>query len=80
MKIGKHDYMVKLDKMKEFLKEKDRVRVTLIMRGREVLHRDLGMKLIQELINDLSAVAAVEGEPKTLGVKNQLVQIMFMPK
>ena len=80
MKIGKHDYMVKLDKMKEFLKERDRVRVTLIMRGREVLHRDLGMKLIQELINDLSTVAAVEGAPKTLGVKNQLVQIMFMPK
>lgn len=80
MKIGKHDYMVKLDKMKEFLKERDRVRVTLVMRGREVLHRDLGMKLMQELTNDLSSVAAVEGEPKVLGVKNQLVQIMFMPK
>jgi translation initiation factor IF-3 len=80
MKIGKHDYLVKLGKIKEFLCERDRVRVTLILRGREVLHRDLGMKLIEQLTNDLSGVAAVEGAPKTIGEKHQLVQVMFMPK
>ena len=80
MKIGKHDYLVKLGKIKEFLAEKDRVRVSLIMRGREILHRDLGMKLIEQIINDLSDVAMVEGTPKTIGEKHILVQIMFIPK
>ena len=80
MKIGQHDYLVKLNKIKEFLNDRDRVRVTLLMRGREVLHRDLAMKLMDQIINDLSTVATVEGEPKVLGERNQLVQIMFIPK
>lgn len=80
MKIGKHDYLVKLEKIKKFLRERDRVRVTLTMRGREILHRDLGMKLIGQLSNDLSEVATVEGAPKITGEKIQTVQVMFMPK
>ncbi|MFB0509777.1 MAG: translation initiation factor IF-3 [bacterium] len=80
MKIDKHDYEVKLRKIKEFLSERDRVRVTLLMRGREVLHRDLGMKLIEQLIADLEPVATVEGEPKVTGERHQLIQVMFLPK
>ncbi|MEO0069861.1 MAG: translation initiation factor IF-3 [candidate division WOR-3 bacterium] len=80
MKIGKHDYLVKLAKIKELLANRDRVRVTLTLRGREVLHRDLAMQLIEQLKNDLAGVATVEGEPKITGEKNQTVQVMFLPK
>ncbi len=80
MKIGKHDYLVKMKKIKEFLNDRDRVRVTLLMRGREVLHRDIAKKLMEQIVDDLSTVATVEGEPKVLGERHQLVQIMFIPK
>uniref|UniRef100_A0A7C6E9M3 Translation initiation factor IF-3 n=1 Tax=candidate division WOR-3 bacterium TaxID=2052148 RepID=A0A7C6E9M3_UNCW3 len=80
MKIGRHDYLVKLAKIKELLANRDRVRVSLILRGREVLHRDLAMKLIEQLTHDLADVASVESEPKVMGEKSQTVSVMFIPK
>jgi translation initiation factor IF-3 len=61
--IGAHDLDVKIRQMEEFIKEKDKVRITVMFRGREMQHRDLGMKLLDSIRERLDSVAAVESAP-----------------
>ena len=60
LRISEHDYQVKLNKIKEFLEDGDRVKVALRLRGRELLHADLGMKVLDRLIADLQGLGKVE--------------------
>lgn len=80
MKIGPGDYEVKIKKMREFLAEKDRIRVTLFVRGREIVHADLGMKLMARLSQDLADVARVEGQPRLQTEGRKSIQMMLVPK
>jgi translation initiation factor IF-3 len=80
MKISENDYQVKLNKIKEFLSKRDRVRVSLMLRGREILHKDLGMAVIRRVITDLSNCAITEGPPKAFGEGRLTIQVMFIPK
>jgi translation initiation factor IF-3 len=80
MKIDTHDYQVKVRKMREFLDSKDRIRVTLIIRGREVLHLDLAHKLLDRLTQDLSDIAKVEGRPRVVLEGRKSIQIMLVPR
>lgn len=80
MKIDKHDYEVKLKKMREFLAEKDRIRVTLMIRGREVTHTDLAMALLNRVGTDLADVAKVDGRPRMQMEGRKSIQIMLVPK
>jgi len=80
MKISENDYQVKLNKVKEFLKERDRVRVSLVLRGREILHKDLGMAVIKRVISDLVNVGTTEGNPRVFGEGRLFIQVMFLPK
>ncbi len=80
MKIGPGDYEVKIRKMREFLLDKDRIRVTLILRGREVVHADLGMKLMQRIAEDLADVGRVEQMPKMITEGRKSIQMMLVPK
>ena len=80
MKIDKHDYDVKLRKMREFLAEKDRIRVTLMIRGREVTHIDLAFKLLERLSGDLADIARVDGRPRVQLEGRKSIQIMLVPK
>lgn len=63
LRISEHDYQVKLNKIKEFLEDGDRVKVALRLRGRELLHADLGMKVLDRLIADLQGLGKVEKPP-----------------
>lgn len=80
MKIGTHDYNVKLRKMREFLSQKDRIRVNLWIRGREVMHTDLAFKLLERLKRDLDDVARAEGKPRVQLEGRKSIQIMMVPK
>jgi translation initiation factor IF-3 len=53
LKISDHDIEVKLKKVREFLAEGDKVRLTIIYRGRELAHKELGYKLLDKLIIEL---------------------------
>lgn len=59
-KIGDHDLEFKLRSIKSFLTEGDKVRVTVMFRGREISHADLGWKLLQKVIQTLEGVAVLE--------------------
>ena len=59
-KIEPHDYGFKVRHAREFLAEGDKVKCTIIFRGRELAHRDLGRKVLDRVVEDLSDVANVE--------------------
>ena len=59
-KIGEHDYQFKLKNLEDFLKRGDKVKVTMMFRGREMAHVDLGKKLLERLSSDISAIGEIE--------------------
>ncbi len=63
--IGAHDLDVKLKHVTEFIEEHDKVRITLVFRGREMQHRDLGLKLLLQIRDRLTAIAVPEADPMT---------------
>jgi translation initiation factor IF-3 len=73
-KIGEHDYQTKLNRVREFLTEGDKVKVTIWFRGREMVHQDIGRKILERMATDLADVAHVERTPLLEG-KN-MSQIM----
>ncbi len=76
-KIGKHDFDTKLRAMQKFLENRDKVRVSVVFHGREMEHRDLGIKMLDKIKEQLGDISAVESEPQLLG--NRLI-LMLAPK
>jgi len=70
--IEAHDFEVKAKNAVKFLKDGDKVKATIIFRGREIVHTQLGMKLLKRLEESLSAVGTVERQPKLEG-KNMIM-------
>jgi translation initiation factor IF-3 len=66
-KIETHDYDFKKKHIIEFLEHGDKVKVTLMFRGREMAHTDLGRKLLDQLASELTELAKVEAPPKQEG-------------
>ena len=71
------DYQVKLRSLLRFLSEGDKAKVTLRFRGREMVHQDIGRKLLDRVQVDLAATAIVEQFPMMEG--RQMVMV-FSPK
>ena len=76
-KTGQHDIQVKVDKAREFLSRKDKVKVNIVFRGRENAHHDRGRDLLQEIINMLGEAAIVEQPPRMEGTK--AMSMLLMP-
>ena len=66
-KIGTGDFTTKTRQVASFLEEGHKVKVTIMFRGREVSHPELGMKILDDLAEQVSAVAKVEAAPKLDG-------------
>ncbi|EKN00851.1 translation initiation factor IF-3 [Acidocella sp. MX-AZ02] len=62
--IDDNDYMVKLNAMKRFIGEGDKVKVTLRFRGREMAHQELGVKVLERIRGDMEVETKVEQMPK----------------
>lgn len=77
-KTEEHDYQFKLKHIKEFLEHGSKVKVFVIFRGREMVHKDQGYKIIERLKVDLADMAEIEGQSKMEG--RQLSQIFFAKK
>jgi len=77
MKISDHDLKIKSDKIKDFLKKRYKVKITLKMMGREMQFTNLAFEKIQSIINDLKEFAKVESFPKREG--NRIVA-QLVPK
>jgi len=74
---GEADYQIKLRNLTRFLTEGDKAKVTLRFRGREMVHQDIGRKLLDRVSTDLAPHAVVEQNPLMEG--KQMVMV-FAPK
>ena len=68
------DYQVKLRNLTRFLNEGDKAKVTMRFRGREHAHRDLGLKLLRRVEEDLAEISAVEQQPQMEG--RQMIMVL----
>ena len=69
-----NDYQIKVNKIKNFLEEGNKAKVTLRFRGREMAHQNIGMNLLKRVEEDLESIANVEQFPTLEG--RQLVMMM----
>jgi translation initiation factor IF-3 len=74
---GEADYQIKLRNLTRFLTEGDKAKVTLRFRGREMVHQDIGRKLLDRVSTDLAPHAVVEQNPLMEG--KQMIMV-FAPK
>ena len=71
--IDDHDYDVKMRSMQRFFEERDKVKVTLRFRGREMAHQELGYQLLNRVKDDTLKIAKVEQEPRFEGLQVVMV-------
>ena len=76
-KIEDHDYNFKVQHAREFLGGRDKVKVTVTFRGREMAHQEIGYKLIQAVLADLADISTVESPPRSEG---RTLSAVLMPK
>jgi translation initiation factor IF-3 len=75
--IDDHDYQVKVKHAIGFLKKKDKVKVSLFFRGRQMEHLDLGRKILDRFIIDIQNDGQVEKEP---ALEGRVISFMVAPK
>lgn len=68
-KIDEHDYQTKLRMAWNFCDHGDKVKVSLIFRGREMSHKELGQQLMERIISDMGEFAELEAPPKDEGMQ-----------
>ena len=73
-KIDRHDYDTKKGHVERFLKGGNKVKITIMFRGREMAHTDLGRKILDRLVVDLGEAIIVESMPKQEG-RNMIMVI-----
>ncbi len=76
-KIDEHDYQTKLRMAWNFFEHGDKVKLTLMFRGRELSHKELGRQLMDRIVLDVGEMADIDAPPKDEGM--QIVAI-FTPR
>jgi translation initiation factor IF-3 len=66
-KTGEHDLQTKIGHIKKFLERKDKVKVTMIFRGREITLSQLGMSVLEKVAEETEEFAVMEQPPKQEG-------------
>ena len=70
------DYQIKLRNLTRFLSDGNKAKVSIRFRGREIVHKELGLELIERITADLEEIASVEQEAKLEG---RQMQILYTP-
>jgi len=76
-KTGEHDLQVKIGHIKKFIDKKDKVKVSVIFRGREITLSELGRSVLQKIVDETEEVAMVEQDPKFEG---RILVMVLAPK
>lgn len=66
-KTDDHDYQTKLRHITKFLSNGDRCKVTIFFRGREIVHKDRGLMVLERVMEDTAEIAKVEQQPSSEG-------------
>ena len=73
-KVDEHDYQFKKKHIERFLSDGDKVKATIFFRGREMAHPEIGRRILERLLGELSEVALAETAPRQEG--NQMHVIL----
>ncbi len=73
-KIDPHDYATKKGHVERFLKQRDKVKVTIMFRGREVMHAERGERILDRLADELKELSIVESKPNLDG-RNMIMML-----
>jgi len=65
--VGDHDYETKVNHLREFLEKGHKIKLTLMFRGRENAHRELGFAVVERVIKDCEDLSVVDMPPKRVG-------------
>jgi len=74
--IGDADYKIKLKQAVSFLEKKDKVKVNMFFRGREMAHRELGQEILERMTSDLKTYGIPEKAPSLEG---KVMYILYNP-
>jgi len=66
-KIDEHDYTTKMKHVERFLGEGSKVKLTIMFRGREVYHPELGRRILERVADEVSEIATIEAAPRQDG-------------
>ncbi len=72
--IDRHDYAVKMRSIVKFLEDGDKVKLTLRFRGREMVHQEIGRRVLDRVCDDLGDAVKIEQMPKMEG--RQMTMVM----
>ena len=72
-RIGNHDFEAKTRSVKKMLEGGDKVKVTVMFRGREIVHPDIGLRLLERMVASLKEGASVERQPSMDGKRMIMV-------
>ena len=78
--INKHDYEVKIKALSKFIAGGNKVKISLLFRGREMEHQNLGIELLKKLTEEVSEYAKVEIPPKSEGRQIMMVLVPHLNK
>lgn len=76
-RIEDHDFQTKIRKAREFLEAKNKLKVTVMFRGREMSHLEFGTQLLDRIVAELEEVSIVAARPKREG---RFMTMFLMPK
>ncbi len=76
-KTEEHDYQFKMRHARRFLEEGHKVKLTLLFRGREMDHIDLGQRVLNRVIEDCRDISGIEQHPRLEG---QALTMVLVPK
>jgi len=79
-KIGVHDFQAKQRTAEKLLAEGNKVKATVLFRGREITHPDIGWKLLQRMSESLKESASVEGQPLMEGKRMSIIMLPAVPQ
>ena len=66
-KTEEHDYSFKVRAVRDFLAEGNKARITVMFRGREITHREIGQAILTKIGNELKEIAVIEQPPRLEG-------------
>ena len=75
--IDEHDYQVKLRQTINFLNKKDKVKICLFFRGRQMAHLDLGRRVLDRFVNDAQQAGKIERDS---ALEGRVISVVLAPK
>jgi translation initiation factor IF-3 len=75
--VGDHDYDTKMRNLRKFIEHGDRVKISLMFRGRENAHREIGFEVMQRVIKDTVDITTVDQAPRLNG---RFINAILVPK